>query len=780
MDYLNQPSHLSESIAVVTNSNGSSDSLQLANIASSPRYSFENEDDSESEATLLQYWRILRRYKATIILSALAGLILGFSVGIPMKPVYRARTSLEVLSINEDFLNMKQANPTTTNTDSSDTSEEQTQAKLLKSEGLLNRVFVKLDPDAVLAPRRAIMARSGWRSWLHLPEPVRLTEREKLLRNASSSLKVTPTLHTRVLEVSVDSKDSQLAADFANTLVREFIQQNLEARRSTTQGTSEWLQLEIDGARAKLQTSEDALQAYARESGLIFTQEDTNVQTEKLQQVQQELSNATADRIAKQARFELARTSPPDSLADVLSDDGLQDLESKFVDLRRQVAALAAVFNPGYSKLQAAQAELAAAQQAFEQRRDDIVKRVENDYQQATSNEKLLASAYDAQTKEVTGQSEKAIQYNILKREVEGNRLLYDTMLQETKHAAIAAAMRASNVRVVDRADPPDRPVFPNFPLNSALGLFAGLFMSVVFVTIRERSDRTLQHPGDVKLWTNLSELGTIPKASARTEVYSKRSDEPLDGDSRMGRALRLRGGHTQVELMTWRNKPSAVAEAFRSVLTSILFVGENGSRPRVLVFTSASPGEGKTTVVSNLAIAIAEIRRKVVIIDADLRRPRMHDVFSLPNERGLTDLLREEFSEASVGALVQQTAIPGVRVLTAGPATQAAAHWLYSPHFAALVTTLKKEYDMILVDTPPMLQMTDARVAGRLADAVVVVARADKTTRDSLLAVRDRFAEDRIRILGAILNDWNPQRSPNGYYANYNGYSYVDSSGRP
>jgi capsular exopolysaccharide synthesis family protein len=780
MDHLNQPPYGSTSTALVRHPIIPPVSYDGPNSVPTSRYGLEGQDDRDSEGVLFEYWRILSRHKTSILLSAFGGLVLGFLIGIPMKPVYRARTSLEVLNLNEDFMNMKQSSPVTTNDNSFEVSEEETQAKLLNGDALLQRVFAKLDPESALRPKRPAAALSGWRSWFHLPERVELTDRQKLLAKASDTLKVRPTPRTRVLEVTADSKDPEFAAMFVNTLVSEFVQQNMEARMSVSQKTGEWLRREIDDARARLQTSEDALQSYARESGLIFTDaEETNVQTEKLQQVQQSLSNATADRIAKQARFELSKNSPPDALPDILGDEGLQEANSKLIDLRRQVASLSAVFNPGYTKLQEAQADLAAMEASFKHDREEVLKRIENDYQQAAGSEKLLSAAYDAQAREVTGQSEKAIQYNILKREVESNRTLYDTMLQQTKQASIASAMRASNVRVVDPAGAPQKPVFPNFPLNSVIGLFAGLFMSVAFVTLRERADRTLQQPGDVKLWIDLPELGTIPNSSTGKlayGAYGRRTETSLDANSAAipNRALGSRGESHKVELITWKNKPSIVAEAFRSALTSIFFVGENGSRPRVLVFTSASPADGKTTVVSNLAIATAEIRLKVLVIDADLRRPRMHEVFSLPNERGLTDLLSEEFSKRNLIDLIQETPIPGLHVLTGGPPTQSASHLLYSPNFAALLNEVKEEYDMILIDTPPMLQMTDARVAGRLADAVVLVARAGLTTRDSLLAVKERFAEDRIRVLGTILNDWDSRRSTNGYYSgSYYGRQY-------
>jgi capsular exopolysaccharide synthesis family protein len=220
------------------------------------------------------------------------------------------------------------------------------------------------------------------------------------------------------------------------------------------------------------------------------------------------------------------------------------------------------------------------------------------------------------------------------------------------------------------------------------------------------------------------------------------------------------------------------MAEAFRSALTSILFIGENGTRPRVLAFTSANATDGKTTVVSNLAIAAAEIRHKVLIIDADLRRPRMHQIFDLPNERGLSDLLQQDLTDDVAKALIKPTEVPGLHVLTAGVPTHAAANLLYSPNLATLVKRFKDQYDMVLIDTPPMLQITDARILGRVSDAVLLVARAGQTPRDASRSINERLGDDRIRVLGTVLNDWDPKRSPHGQYA-YNKSSYDLSQGR-
>ena len=416
-------------------------------------YPADFQDQPDSEAGILEYWNIVSRHKFAILSFSFLGVVLGIGTGILMKPVFRANTALEVLNVNEDFMNMRLTQPAVTNGIGSDVSvsEEETQATLLQSDPLIARVYSTLDPHPT---PEAPIATSGWRSWLHLHEWREPSEREKLLGYAVKTLKVTNTPRTRILNVSVDCKDPQLAIDFAKILVAEFIKENIDSRFAGTQQTSDWLAGEINDARSKLRNSEEALQQYAGKSGLVFldTESQGNIATEKLQEIQTQLATATNDRIAKQSTYELARNSPPDSLADVLNDLSLHDVGLRLDDATRNLASLSSVYNSGYSKLIQAQAEVASLRDAFMKKRSDLISRIETDYKNAVRRENLLAAEYASQLREVAGQDAKAVQYNMLKREVDSNRLLYDTMLQQTKQAAIATALHASNVRLIHPA----------------------------------------------------------------------------------------------------------------------------------------------------------------------------------------------------------------------------------------------------------------------------------------------------------------------------------------
>jgi capsular exopolysaccharide synthesis family protein len=735
---------------------------------------------------LIEYWRILRRRKGTLILIASVGAILGFLVTLPQTAIYQVRTSLEIVALNQNFLNIKESNPLNDSGTSVDTTDIQTQIKILQSESLIDRVLAKLKSgpksDSTAAPETTRIA--AWRKLLNLPDSEPTDPREQSISYAKKHYKVRASGQTRIVEITVDSMNRQIAADFANTLTSEFIEQNLESRWQTTQHTSEWLSRELDDMRVRLEKSEDRLQAYAREAGLLFTgDQKNNVSEEKLLQVQQALSAAQTDRIAKQSRWEMANSSPAEALPDVLNDITLRDYQAKLTELNRQIAELHASYTNESPKVQKVQAQLATIETALSTERADILKRIKNEYDEALRRESLLTAGYSKQRTTVTGESGKSVQYDIMKHEVESNRQLYDAMLQQLKQATLASALRASNIRVVDRAKLPNHPYRPDIPISTALGLLSGMVLGAAFVIMQERADRSIQSPGETQFFLNIPELGVVPAENAGTRFRiryvsgssaAKERKALTENASPEDNPSNLPALPSRVELSTWQRKPSVVAESFRATLVSILFSGENGSRPRVMVITSANPADGKSTVVSNLGIAVAEVNQKVLLIDADLRKPRLHDIFNLKNDNGLSDLLRsKETVTAALQGAIQQTHVPDLYVLTSGSKTSAATSLLYSNRMPELLQKLRKEFETIFIDTPPMLEIPDARVMGRMVDRVIMVVRAGKTTRDAAMAARQRFSEDGTQMLGTILNDWNPKRSPNGYYGYHDGYYY-------
>jgi succinoglycan biosynthesis transport protein ExoP len=714
---------------------------------------------------LLDYWNTLFRHRMMLVRFALGGLLAAIVISLVQTPIYRVRTSLDIQGTN--FLEIKGANDST-GSYATPESYVETQVKLLQSESLLDHVIDKLK----LNKERPA---TGWRAFTSRVQRIfgsRLPEREELIRRIERNLTVRTSGNSHLLEVLYESPDPALAADFANTLVSEFIELSQEERWKSAQGTAEWLTNHLNEMKVKLEQSEAQLQDYARTSGLSFTSEKENLAENRLKELQDELSKAQADRISNQAKFEAAKSKPPDSLPEILEDPTMRDYRQRLTELQRQYAELTATLTPEHYKVQRVQAQINELKSEMQKERSNVLRRVGNEYAAALRREMLLSKAQTEQEKVVADQSEKAIHYDTLKRDVDSNRRLYETMLQRVKEASLATAMRDSNVLVVDRAKPPLLPYRPSLAMNSAIGLFSGVFLGFGFVLLRERIDRRISAPGDAQVYLDLPELGVIPLDEAAASRQISNGLYP----HRSAPALPLSRADCP-ELATWKRKPSLLAECTRTTLTSILLPGQNGEGPRVIVLTSPCPGDGKTTVACNLSIAVAEIGRKVLLVDGDLRRPRLHKVFGVGNNWGLSDVLRGDtpLETVPLAHLVRSTEVSGLCLLPGGSCGVTPSNLFYSPRMSTLLTRLRTDFDMILMDAPPMIHLADARVLGRLADGVILVIRAGQTTTESALFACQRFAEDGTRVLGTVLNSWDPKTTRGYGYGSYRDYqAYV------
>ena len=709
---------------------------------------------------LLDYWRILFRHRMLLGRFAVGGLIVAIVISLVQTPIYRVRTSLEIQGIN--FAELKGANGSA-ETSGTQESYVETLVKLLQSESLLEHVIDKLKLQERPATR--------WEAFTWRVRRIfssRLPQKEQLIRRIERNLTVRTSGTSRLVEVLYESPDPALAADFANTLVSQFIELGQEERWKAAQGTAEFLTNHLNEMKVKLEQSEAQLQDYAHTSGLSVTSEKENLAEDRLKEIEGELSKAQADRISNQAKSEAAKSKPPDSLPEILEDPTMRDYRQRLTDLQRQYAELSATLTPEHYKVQRVQAQINELKSEMQKERSNVLRRVGNEYAASLRREMLLSKAQTEQQKVVADQSEKAIHYDTLKRDVDSNRRLYETMLQRVKETSLEAAMRDSNVLVVDRAKPPLLPYRPDLPVNSAIGLFSGVFLGLGFVLLRERIDRRISAPGDAQVYLDLPELGVIPldEAVASRQIsnglYPRRSAPALP----LSRA-------DYPELATWKRKPSLVAECARTTLTSILLPGENGDGPRVIVLTSPCPGDGKTTVACNLSIAVAEIGRKVLLIDGDLRRPRLHKVFNVDNNWGLSDVLRGDIPLETVPIehVVRETEVSGLYVLPGGRCGVTPSNLFYSQRMSMLLKRLRAEFDMIMIDAPPMIHLADARILGRQADGVILVIRAGQTTTESALIASQRFAEDGTRVLGTVLNSWDPRTTASYGYGSYRDY---------
>ncbi len=694
------------------------------------------------ESPLLEFFRVLGRYKYALLAMAILGCGAGAFFGLQERPMYRASGSIEIQGVNDEFLHLKSVDPNSTAEYSSET-YLQTQIRILRSASVLQRVDDQLHfstwPE--YQPGAGRVAR--FRKAIGFPAPETPVSPQAYLERAADNLSVQASGLTRVVEVSFDASDPQHAADFVNTLVNEFTEASMEARWKTTQKTSEWLNRQLGELKARLERADSQLQAYAKSNGLMFRTDKENVSEEKLRQQQAELSRAQADRMTKQARYELTKNASPEALPEVLGDGMLRDYQTKLTELRRQYAEASSSLTAANPKVQKIQAQISELEGTIAKERVNIVQRIHNEYVAAQERERLLTAEYARQTGVVTDQSAKAIHYNVLQREVESSRQLYDAMLGRVKESNIASALRNSNVRVVDNARPPAAPFKPNVPLNAAIGMFAGLAAGLGLVMVRAQTDRTIQGPGDPGLMLNVPELGVIPV-----------SKQPAESS-----------------LVAWqKSKPTILTESFRATLLSILMPLEQTRAPKVLVVTSPNPSEGKSMVSLNLAMALAEINRRVLIIDGDLRKPTLHERVTGPPNPTFADFLQgtDPVSEMLFSKLLTESNVPNLCCMTAGEIEGTAANLLYSPRLIELLRLLRKGFDYIVIDTPPVLHLPDARLLAQHADGVVLVVRSGQTKRDAAAAAADRLSKDGIHLLGTILNSWTFTKEYGSVYGSY------------
>lgn len=722
-------------------------------------------------ARLMDYWDTLVRHRVAILALAFIGLGVGLSYSLWQAPRYKAKASMEIHSAQQALSDQNSG---------SDDISVQTQIDILKSKTLLKRVRSKMTPpdkpswqppsDFLSPARRALglQPSSGAEAW------------HQAIWIANGTLDIETTNDSRILKLSCESSDPGVAAEFLNRVAESYMEQRIEERWSAYQNTTKWLNQAQAELKTKVEAAEAELQAFARKAGLLFLSETQNLSEDKLRQLQTQLADARANRIAKEAEYEASKSGSPRSLPEVLDSGPINSYQLQLTDLRRQLVELSSALTPSHYKVKRVEAQIAHIETAMHDERTNIINRIRNEYQAAERTENQIRAEYDRQIRLLSGESEDLIHYRILQREAEINRQLHELTLKQGKEASIASALRTSDARVVDAAMSTESPYKPLLALNLFAGLAGGLVLGSVGTVVRERLRSTTHMTGAMPLQLNMRELGVIP--SRKVDMRSNFS-LPVLKKSLTLNGLQLGpgdGNPESLELTTWSRKASIMADAFRATVASILFSSDarNGA-PQSIVFTSPSPGEGKTTIVCNTAIALAETNRKVLIIDGDCRKPRVHNIFNLSNKWGLSNILNEQLPIESypLGNLVQKTSIPDLYVITAGSARAMFSSLLYSSRLEALLARLRREFSAVLIDTPPVLRVSDARIMGRAADSVVLVFRASSTTREEAAASTRIFAEDGTMILGTILNDLSPNQAGYGYSRYRSAYSsYYDA----
>lgn len=723
-----------------------------------------------------EYYRTILRYRRAIGLSAVAGIVLALLLGLGSQPVYRARTSLNIQNLNGDFMNRRQVDPTS-GADATSEENVQTQIKLLQSESVMETTVnrLKAEPHPAGIPKSDLLSRAS--RAVHLSRGGAGVPYNALVDEAAQQVKVKPLGVTHLVEVTCDSPSAEFAAKFCNTLIAEYQAADMATRGQETQKTSDWLTRQVAEMRAKVEDSQKRLEDATGGNGLVLSQDSTTVGEDRLRQLQAELVRAQADRMQKEAESRTAASAAPETVPSVMDSTSYKAYQTKLADLNAQVAAVVPPLTEEAPKVIHLRAEIRQVESGMAAATSASAGRMQNEYASARHREELLALSYRAQESSVSSDLEKMSRVSLLRKELESEQTLYQTLLQRSKEAGFASAMTASTAHVVDPAKIPRIPFSPQRGKSAGAGMMLGTIFGLGFALYKDRHTRLFREPGEVERVLHVPELGVIPSSGSGMGVRPDRV--AAGGTVKLLQAseftpTKLRGA---IGGARWDDQFSIVAEAYRNATFSLLH-SDVVQRTRVYVVSSPSQGEGKTTITSNIGVALSKAKLRVALIDGDLRRPSLHKVFAIDNDFGLRDILRDGSGLDGTLPFWKPTGFVNLSVIPSGTGNEDVVELLHSPRVGELLTRLAADFDVILIDTPPMLHMADARIfAEQAGGGAILVVRSGTTGHDQAAAARDLFDQDGVRIVGTILNDFNAGREGrNDYYASY--YRYAQEIG--
>jgi succinoglycan biosynthesis transport protein ExoP len=549
--------------------------------------------------------------------------------------------------------------------------------------------------------------------------------------------------------------------------MQTYVENNFKARFESTMQASDWLKQQLVDLQMKVETSQEKLVRYQKEHEILGTDEKQNIIMEKLDEISKELTVAESLRMDKEALFRLVQSGDPDAIASsaaAIEDESsgpqssttlLGTLRSRQADLKIQVADLSTQFGPSYPKLTQLDNQLKEIDSQIQAELKKVVAKVRGQYTAAVQREEMLHEALDKQKQEANKLNESAIEYSLLKRDVDTNRQLYEGLLEKLKEAGVAAGLKSNNFRIVDGARPPQSPIEPNIPRNLMFAVALGLASGVGLAFLLESLDNTVRTAEQAQLISGVASLGMIPlgSKSAREGPNPKR--------------LVIAASKESVELVTQVRPQSQMAESYRALRTSLL-LSNLGAPPKVVMITSALPQEGKTTTSINTAVVLAQKGVRVLLIDADLRRPTIHKTLGMGPHSGLSNVLTG--STTLEQAITRTAVLPNLFVLAAGTPPPNPAELLASSNMKNVLDQLKEQFDHIVIDTPPSLSVTDAVVLSARADAVILVIRSGQTTKQALRRSRDILMQVNAKVIGVLLNAVDLTSPDYYYYYEYQG----------
>jgi polysaccharide biosynthesis transport protein len=697
-------------------------------------------------------WDLLIKHRRLIFAVAVVLTALVAFYSFRMQPVYQAVSRVDV----ESEVPLLQSLNDLFKTDEADDAFLATQVSILECDELAGDTIQRLGLGGA--------EKSGGKV-VGIP----VTMQTAAIRGFQSRLHVERAKDTRMILVKYESTDPKEAAAVVNSLVDDYIEYNFRTKYDASRQATGWMEQRLDELKVKVEKSEQAMVDYERRNNIVSVGEKQTVAEARLDDLNKNLSAAQAERLSKGSVYKMV-TENEAQVGFIQSSSLLNGLEAKEVDLKEQYSVAVSQYGPTYPKALAIQDQLKDLESLIVRERKRAVENVRSEYQEAAEREKALSEAVTRQNVEVEKVNQLLIEHNLLKREFESNQQLYDSLLAHLKDANVSAGLRATNIHVIDRAVPPATPIRPDKARNIAFALAAGLGLGVALALTREALDNSIKSAQEIEKLTGLPTLAIVPidQNHARLSVKSPPGARHLpraSQDARIPPALVVIG------------RPVAPgSEAYRALRTSVLL--SSAEQPhQVLLVTSSQPGEGKTVTALNLALTMAQKGDPVLLIDADMRRRGVSNTLNMSHTEGLSGILNGTHNY-DPGLLFKTEWVDSLSIMSGGPVPPNPAELLCSENMGSLIDRLRQDFDHIIIDSPPVLPITDPTILSSIVDGVIMVVECEMTTRAALARACKILEHAGGRIIGTVLNKVEVGRDGYYGYRYYHGYySYSKDS---
>ncbi len=571
--------------------------------------------------------------------------------------------------------------------------------------------------------------------------------KEQLAAMISEGINVTPLKNSRIVNINYTSPNPEFAALVANTVAQAYIDQVLEMKMSATRHTLKWMTRKAEEERRKLEKSERALQEYMRANDIVTMENRVAVIPQKLAELSSELVKAETRRKELEDLYLKIKSLRKDlkdaeTIPAISDDPSLQSIRNQILKAEQKIMELSKKYGRKHPKMIKAVDDLNVLKRKRLEEIRRVISSIRNEYDLARSKEESLRSLLKRTKDEALNLNEKFIQYEVLKREVDSNKQLYDALVRKIKEASVTEQIKAVNVWIVEKARTPRAPFKPRKTLNILLGIIVGLFGGVGLAFFVEYLDNTIKSPEEVENRLDTPVLGVV-------SLWSNKD--------------------SSIETICLREPKSTLAEEYRAIRTGIILSSPDHP-PRSLLVTSVGPEDGKTVTATNLAISLAQSEYSVMIVDSDLRKPRVHKVFSLHNGKGLSTYL----AGASDMDIIQEGPLPNLHVITAGPVPPNPAELLSSQRMKDLIIRLMDKYDIMLLDSSPILSVADSLILGSMTEGTILVVRAGKTTYEEARRCLKSLQDLKADVKGMIINALDLKKR-DYYYYRYHQYYYTD-----